>query len=626
MLTMISVAPQTNGAFTIFAVKGTAMAKKNTPKGRKKKQTAQGSARRLPLMELIAGPAIIIVLTWITYSGVEQYDWTNFDDPPYVFENAYVVKGQFSELWDPEAFVMGNYHPVTMWTLTRDWKEYGNDPAAFHRSNVFYHLLAALFVYFFFWRLTRSFLAGVFISLVFAVHPMHVESVAWIAARKDQLMALFFFAALLSYLYYLENQKRRWLWYGLTLILFVGSMLSKAMAAPFPLVLLLVDFYKGRSFKLPAWLEKLPFFAVSLLLGYWAIIAQRSAESLTMENFPLSEKFFFAGNSLIVYLVKFLAPFKLSVFYPYPDSSVPLPFYLNTFLALVLGVAAVWSARKSKLYLFSFGLFLLMIALVLQLMSVGAAIMADRYTYIPYVGPAFLLAAGLQRLNTLRPAAGWVTAGAIVLVFIGMTRQRIVVWENTVTLFSDVIRKYPQVPVAYNNRGKYYGFQKQDYERAFADLSKSIEVDPEYPNAYVNRGNVFSIREEYDKALKDYNRALELRPVYYDALVNRAITNALMGNYDLSLADYGRALEIRPSNSQIYFNRGYTYFQMGNWDASYADYNKAIQLDPKDGRAYYYRSMVESQRGDLNAARRDVRSARSLGFAVPDSYARQLGM
>lgn len=602
------------------------MAKKSAPKGRKKKVAEPKANKSLPLKELIAVPLAIIALTWVAYSGVGEYDWVNFDDPPYVYENGYVVKGRFNEVWKPENFVMGNYHPLTMWTLARDWAQNENDPGAFHRSNVFYHIVAALFIYFFFWRLTGSFFIGAFTGLVFAVHPMHVESVAWVAARKDQLMALFFFAALLAYLYYLEDQKRRWLWYGLTLVLFLGSMLSKAMAAPFPVILLLVDLYKDRKFKMPIWLEKLPFFAVSFVLGYWAIIAQRSADALTMESFPLSEKIFFAGNSVIIYIVKFLAPFKLSVFYPYPDGGVPFLFYLTTILAAALGVGALLSARKTKVFIFGFGIFFLMVALVLQLLSVGAAMMADRYTYIPYVGLAFLLAVGLQKLNELRPAAGWATAAALVVFFVALTRQRVPVWENTVTLFTDVIEKYPTVPVAYNNRGKYYGFQKQDYEKAFADLNKSVEVDPNYPNAYVNRGNVYSMREQYDKAIADYDRALELRPTYYDALTNRAITNALLGNFDKSLADYDRALKIQPNNGQVYFNRGYTHFQMRNWDASYADYNKAIKLNPKNGQAYYYRSMVESQRGNLEAARRDVQNAQSLGFPVPQSYSRQLGM
>ncbi len=602
------------------------MAKKSAPKGRKKKSAEPKKSKSLPLKELIVIPIAIIALTWIAYSGVEKFDWVNFDDPPYVYENGYVLKGQFEEVWKPRSFVMGNYHPVTMWTLARDQAKNENDPGAFHRSNVFYHIVAALLVYFFFWRFTGSVFIGAFTGLVFAVHPMHVESVAWVAARKDQLMALFFFAALLSYLYYLEDQKRRWLWYGLTLVLFLGSMLSKAMAAPFPVVLFLIDLYKGRKFKLPLWLEKLPFFAVSFVLGYWAIIAQRSADALTMESFPLSEKIFFAGNSVIVYIAKFLAPFKLSVFYPYPDGGVPFPYYLTTVLAVALGVGALLSARKTKVFLFGFGLFFLMVALVLQLLSVGAAMMADRYTYIPYVGLAFLLAVGLEKLNGFRPAAGWATAAAIVVFFVALTRQRVPVWENTVTLFTDVIEKYPTVPVAYNNRGKYYGFQKQDYDRAFADLNKSIEVDPEYPNAYVNRGNVYSMREEYQQAIADYDRALQLRPTYYDALTNRAITNALLGNFEKSLTDYDRALKIQPNNGQIYFNRGLTHFQMRHWESSLSDYNMAIKLNPKNGQVYYYRSMVEAQMGQIEAARRDVNNARSLGFPVPDSYSKQLGM
>ena len=601
------------------------MAKKAADKVRKKKK-AETTKPAFPMAAAILVPLGIVLLTWLAYSGVGSLDWTNWDDPPYVFENEYVVKEDTKGIWSPEAFVMGNYHPITIYTLILDWNRYGNDAGAFHESSRTYHILAALFVYFFFWRMTGSVFLAAFTAAVFGVHPMHVESVAWVAARKDQLMALFFFAGLWSYIAYLDDAKRKALWYGLALALFMASMMSKAMAAPFPIILFLIDVYRKRAMNVKVWLEKLPFFIGAFVLGYWAIVAQRSAEALTMESYPLSEKIFFAGNSVLIYFAKFFAPFKLSAFYPYPAEGVPFTFYITTLLAVGLVAGTIWSLRKTRVVFFGIGFFLAMIGLVLQILSVGAAMMADRYTYLPYVGLAFLLGAGLELLIEKKKILAYSLAGSVVLIFSVMAKERTKDWENTVTIFSDVIEKYPQVPVAYNNRGKYYGFQEQDYAKAFADLNKAIEVDPGYPNAYVNRGNVYSMRKELDKAMNDYNKAVELRPKYYDALTNRAITHAIKGDYDASLVDYSAALEVQPNNSQVYFNRGYTYFQMKDWDASMADYSKAISLNPSYGQAYYYRSMVESQRGNLEAARRDVQNARSLGFPIPQSYSRQLGL
>lgn len=614
-----------NIPFAIFAVKGFEMAKTAVEKKRKKK-IVEKTKPGFPLVAALLVPIGIALITWIAYSGVGEFDWTNWDDPPYVFENEYVVKGDTKSIWKPDAFVMGNYHPIAVYTLILNWKRYGNDAGAFHKSNRSYHILAALFIYFFFWRMTGSVFLAAFTAAIFGVHPMHVESVAWVAARKDQMMALFFFAALWSYIAYLDDVKRKTLWYALAFILFMASMMSKAMAAPFPVVLLLVDFYRKRDFNVRVWLEKIPFFIGSLVLGYWAVVAQKSAEALTMESYPFSEKIFYAGNSIMVYLAKFFAPVNLSAFYPYPDNGVPFTFYITTLMAVALVGLAIWSVRKTRIVLFGFGFFLSMIGLVLQILSVGAAIMADRYTYLPYIGLAFMLGAGLEWLMEKRKTMAYALAGLLVVGFTYLANERTQDWQNTVTIFSDVIEKYPQVPVAYNNRGKYYGFQKQDYNKAFEDLNKAIEVDPEYPNAYVNRGNVYSMRKEMDKAMNDYNMAVELRPKYYDALTNRAITHALQGNYELSLADYSKALEIQPNNSQVYFNRGFTYYQMNDWDACFNDYSKAISLNPSYGQAYYYRSMVQAKKNNLEGGKRDIQMARSLGFPVPSDYAKQFGL
>jgi tetratricopeptide (TPR) repeat protein len=529
---------------------------------------------------------------------------------------------------------MGNYHPLTMQTLAWDYQRFGVESArGYHQMNLIYHILATIAVFLFIRSLTRGkLLVAFFTAAVFALHPMHVESVAWIASRKDQVYALFFFLSLWAYTEYVIRDAKS---YALLIAAFIGfvlSVLGKAMAAPLPLVLVLIDYYMNRKFTLKTGLEKIPFLLVSLYFGRLAITAQESSSAIT-ENFDFGQKIFFAGSSFLMYIAKFFAPFELAALYPYPrvtaGDSLPPRFYLFTLISLALVGAVIWSMKKTRLWSFGLGFYALMVALVLQILAVGQAIMADRYTYVPYVGIAFIIGMLVHRgINNakLKKYKSFMVglAGFFLIGLMLGTVNRVKVWKDTPSLFTDLIEKQPTVGLAYNNRGKYYAAKENDLVRGLADLNKGIEMEPTYPNCYVNRGNIYGMQQKVNEALQDYNTAIRLKPDYFDAYVNRAIAHSVLGNFEKALQDYTTAINLNPDNFQLYFNRGYGYMEQGQYQNALNDFNKSLQLNPNFGRTYLYRSQLHAQMGNFQAARKDVRTAQQLGESVPSEYLQQI--
>jgi len=447
-----------------------------------------------------------------------------------------------------------------------------------------------------------------------------VESVAWISERKDLLYGFFYLAGLLAYLQYLKTNTRKPLFYGLTLVLFVLSILSKAPAVTLAVVLVLIDFYTKRDFTKKVILEKVPFFGIALFFGIVAIQAQQSAEAISsFESYSFFQRILFAAYGLLVYIYKFFVPIKLACFYPYPEKPLALYYYLAPIGVMALFYLLYRSWQLGRAVIFGFLFYLVTIALVLQLLPVGSAIIADRYTYLPYMGLAFSIGYFFHRLLALKAPKWQSMKNVAVIAFIGFsmalvyqTYQRCQVWKNSLTLWTDCIEKYPKVPVAYNNRGNYWSKRHQQYDRALEDYNISIQIQPKYYNAYVNRGNVHGIKGRHHEAIADYTRALELKPNNMDAILNRAMSYALVKEYDSALLDYNRAIQIDPNHPNIYVNRGYTYFEMGDYEKSIADYTRYLQRQPDNFNAWFYRGLAYFKSNQPEAALNDFTQALKL--------------
>lgn len=628
----------------------------------------------------------VLLLTLIAFYPSFKCGFTNWDDAGYVTENKLItsVSGEnIKKIFSIQNDVMLNYHPLTMLSLALDYNAVKFEPVRYHAVNVFIHLLNTLLVFFFAYLLSRrKFLVAIFVSLFFGVHPMHVESVTWVSERKDVLYTFFFVAALIAYLFYNESKKIKFLL--LTLFLFVLSLLSKGMAVVLPVVLLLIDYYQGRKITLKTIAEKIPFFILSLIFGWLALRIQSKEAIASYEVFTLFQRICFGFYGFFTYILKLFLPTHLSALYPYPitntDGSLPLSFYIPAFFGIILfaffGVMALVKKEiKMKLIAFGFGFYFVTIALVLQFLSVGQVIMAERYSYVPYIGLLFVIGTLLndlmeKKISLKNPIIFSVFSVAIFFSYI--THERTKVWMNSGTLWTDVIEKYPFPPwpveVAYENRGNYFAKEQNEFDKGLADYNILVQMKTKNHKIYSNMGNIYGLKGQkfekagqkenvaqmYKKSIEAFTSSVVLDSSDSKTFVNRAITYSFMNRLDLAIADFEKALKLAPNDLETIEKRAYAYYMSGKTKEAILDYDKLINVnssnnnlflhrgiakfnakmyneaiedfntllkrDPNNGNVYFNLSVCYSRMGDNNNAILNAQKAQQCGYAVAGSY------
>ena len=421
--------------------------------------------------------ALISLVTFAVYYKALGFSTLFYwDDSGYIKNN-----NDLNHLnWDSiklffSSFYLGNYHPLTIFSWAIDNKIGSGDAFPFHLNNILLHLLNTYLVFVLIKRISpKNNIVALITAGLFAIHPMHVESVAWISERKDVLYSFFFILSLITYTSYLKSQKTKHLIYAI--VFFIFSCLSKSAAVVLPLVMLLLDYYLNRKLSWRMILEKAPFFIISLIFGIVAVFSQKSVGVLEdwapKMNFP--EHMSVVAFSFVSYLYKAIIPIGLSAIYAYPREigrTLPFIYYLSVLLAGLLLFFVWYSRRWGKEIVFGFLFFVITIILVLQFFPVGSQTMADRYTYIPYIGIFFMMGKAYERFflegNSKKNYRKY-SPLIIVLVFIILSIAsfgRVKVWENDGTLFSDVIDKSTNSSIAYLNRGSYYKYYAKEINK-----------------------------------------------------------------------------------------------------------------------------------------------------------------
>jgi tetratricopeptide (TPR) repeat protein len=545
------------------------------------------------------------LVTGLVLQGVTANGWTRWDDDVYVTDNPLIrdLPARLGDLLSTP--VAGNFHPVTMLSLALDHGLAGLSAAAYHRTNLILHLLDTLLVFVFVLLLSGQRIRVAFVcALLFGIHPMHVESVAWVSERKDVLYALFFLGGLSAYVRYVDSGRRSWM--VTCFALFLLSVLSKPAAVVFPVVLLLIDHLRKRPWRGSLIVEKTPFLVVSVAMGIVTLETQAAERAIKeLAGIGLLQRLVLASYGLLLYVEKLVLPVDLSAIYPYPELGQGLPafVYLGPLFVIALGATAWFFRRRDRAITFAILFFVLNLALVLQVVPVGEAIIADRYTYVPAIGLFFLVGHLLDRLLSAhrdRQTLGYLGAGSV-LLFAGwcaqLSHERVAVWKDDESLFGDVIARFPgRVAAAYNNRGNAYCEQGQ-LELALADYDLGIALKPDDPEGYINRGSLQRQTGRLEEALADYAKALELDPNDDRAYENRGNVYFAQQRDELALADYDRALRLAPDDQHVYPNRGAALARLGRIDEAYADLDLAVQTDPLNPAGYRNRAVLNGLQG-----------------------------
>ena len=559
---------------------------------------------------------IVSISTFIVYYPSLFGAFTNWDDLVYVKENPYIkslsfenIKGMFSNNY------MGNYHPLSMLSLAFDYLIFKLNPFGYHLTNLFLHILNSVLVLYLIRKLTKNIMVAAFAALIFGVHAFHVESVAWISERKDVLYTFFYLLSILAYLEYTVKAGTKEL--ILSLFLFLLACLAKGQAVTLPLTLVLTDIFLGRkwtSYKVI--LEKVPFFVLAFIFGVVAIKAQAGADATIMANFPVQQRFAFASYGLVMYLLKLVIPFSLSAYYPYPIVSdvgeVPVLFWLAIIPALALIATWILTFKRSKPLFFGIGFFLLNIMLLLQLLPVGRAIMADRYVYIPSIGYCFLIGWYLndrKYFNSKNVSLAVMIVYVSLLGFLSFNRGK--VWASSITLWSDVLDKNSQVPIAWYNRGNVL-MESGDYRGAIADYNECINVDEKYWKAYINRGNAKSELKNFIGAIADFDAVIRIDSNIANAYINRAAARKKLNDYPNALADYNKALTLKPDQVELYTSRSNLKVDMQDFQGAIDDLTTALQINPRYVVGYSNRAIIRKSVKDFKGAMEDYDKAIEL--------------
>lgn len=573
------------------------MAKKIDPTAGKRQaaKPAKGPYAALTPLDwkIIAG-----ILAWTIILFIPSLDnqFVNWDDDFNLGNNANTARLTWTNIGkifsEP---VIGNYNPLPILTFAIERAIAGLNPTVYHVDNLLLHLVCVFFAF----RVLRglqlnTWTAGA-AALLFGIHPMRVESVAWVTERKDVLFGAFYLSALWLYIKYVHSKFKKKYFFG-ALLLFSVSLLAKIQAVSLPLTMLLVDYYFRRPLRPNLIIEKWLFFLLALIVGLVGIYFLREQGSIQDgTTYSLAERFLIGSYALGVYLVKFIYPYEMSPLYPYPGQ-LPAVVYVSPLVVLALAAFAAMAYRKDwRPYLFGLLFFVVNVMFVLQVVGAGQGFIADRFTYIPYLGLMFILAWGAQVLIAQTPArAVWMSCacGTWMMLLSWMTFRQNDVWQDSDALWTHVLGHYDRTPLPYRNRANFRRDQGRT-EEALADYQMALSIKPDAA-LYNSRAKLFFTQKRYAEAMTDYNQAIAMDSLDGEMYINRGAVHLITGWRDRALADFTRGLQLDPDNANGYKNRSLAYQAYQQWDNAIGDIARYLSFHPEDADLWYEQGRLKN--------------------------------
>ena len=632
----------------------------------------RASADRFRFAAVCALVCAVAVVAYWPVSGASFL--VSYDDELYVTRNPHVVSGPTPAnlAWAFSTFDTGNWHPLTWVSHMLDCRLFGVRPRAHHCVNLALHVLNVVLLFYLLWLATGAGWKSAFVAALFALHPMHVESVAWVAERKDVLSAMFWLLATLCYIRYVKVPARGKTWYAAALACFALGLMAKPMLVTLPFTLLLLDVWpldrlgtqktnqkekKLNSNRKPGWrdyrpliIEKIPFFAVSAVSCIVAVIAQSNKNAVVaVSSLSLLERVANAINSYGAYLWKMVAPVNLACFYPFPPRLPTASIVVSLCVLVAISVFCL-KARRTMPYLLAGWLWYVgTLVPVIGLVQVGVQSMADRYTYVPYIGTFIMIAwgipAALARWRFLRPVL-FACAVAVLAVLILITHTEAAYWNNSVSLFEHAARVTKNNDVAYLNLGvALSSLGKTDsaiasFHRALAAkpgdpgvaydvynnigialsrqgkmgdalecYRKALATAPELAEAHFNLAAVLADRGKLPEAVESFRQGLRRSPNDFDAHCRLADLLARSGKASEAIDEYKSALRIRPDAVLAMCGLGRLLADAGSLDEAIAWFSKALRLRPDLGVAHVNLGVALAMKGAMKEAAGHFREA-----------------
>ena len=573
--------------------------------------------------------AAIVAFTFLLYAGSLKNELLTFDD------NDYFAYEEVRELsWEGVQNIFTSHHlimyqplPVLSFALQHHFT--GLEPQPYHLVNLLLHLWCVVLVFMLIQELVGNRWISLGVSLLFAIHPMHVEAVAWMSARSSSMYAAFYLLALLTYLRFLKNGNTRNLW--LTGLFFILSLFSKVQAVTLPLVMLLLDVHHGRKLSdVKNMATKIPFFAMSLVFGLIALSDESTQQNITdgmLEQYPIWQLPFLVSWSFLFYITKLFVPIDLCAIYTYPplnDGQLGWIYYASMIPFLFLGWV-LWRYRQNRMVVLGAGFFILTIAINIQIIPSRLFIVADRYTYIPYIG-LYLLMLHLISQWSAKPKHRSLSYGLLSVYLLALpvvSHARIKMWKEDIPFLTDIIEKNQGAPYiyrAYGNRAVKYQSMSRT-EEALADYTKALELYGEDGKTYFNRSKVYmmmgrnaealadldsaAFRDSSQAALyslrgqvhlmmsdtasciRDSERALQMDSLDYDAWNTLSTVAYARANYDDCMRYINKAIAAKPEFAIALKNRGLLHLKLGLNKEACNDFQAAAYLNNQDAAAFY---------------------------------------
>jgi len=569
----------------------------------------------------------LIFLTAAAFEPVRHNDFVNYDDNIYVTENRNVTVGLTADsiIWAFTTSEISNWHPLTWLSHQLDCELFGLKPFWHHITSLLFHIANTLLLFCVLNRMTKALWPSAFVAAAFALHPLHVESVAWIAERKDVLSTFFWMLTMAAYIRYAEKPKAgRYLLVAVTLCL---GLMAKPMLVTLPFVLLLLDYWPLRRFR---WarrdqnlfesanfpyksatafsliIEKIPLLIIVIISCAVTYLVQQSGGAIRLgETFPLKLRIANALISYISYIVKMFYPASLAVLYPHPGESLPLwQSVASLAILVVITVLIILAARRHGFLLVGWFWYLGTLVPVIGFVQVGVQAMADRYTYISSIGIFIMFAWAFARLFrkwSFPKLPATVLPGVLIAAMLICTRMQLRYWKDSFTLFRHALDVTENNYIMHSNFGGAL-FQKGRFDEAIDHFEQALKINPGFADARRDIGFVLLKQQKTDQAITAFEQALQIKKDWGEVYNYLGLAHAQNGQFETAVEKYNHALKLEPDYAEAMKNLGIALQRLGRTQQAVENWQKALRLEPYNPDANYNMGLFMVSMGDYEKA------------------------